>query len=210
MKKIILSTITIFTVSLATQAQFKVGLKASANIHHQYVDGANAYKYSNDNLGGSYQAGIITDIPLGTNLYLQPQVLFARKSAGYVSKIGANEMDVKMSYLELPVNLVYKFELPFGKLFAGAGGTFSYAIAGKEKTGDASVKLFKGSANDWKREDIAVNATAGIELRSGLTFGIGMQKGLMDIYRKAGTVRNNSYSLTVAYMIDWKRLIGKG
>jgi hypothetical protein len=41
-----------------------------------------------------------------------------------------------MSWTEAPVSLLYKMNLPFGKLFGGAGAAFGYGVTGNlEKAG---------------------------------------------------------------------------
>lgn len=205
MKKIFLSVMTILSISLASQAQFRVGIKAGANDNDQRINVSEGSIYGGDNTKG-YHAGLIGDLNLGRNFYLQPQLLFSRKGAMHLSSTGAADTKVKMNYLELPVNLVYKLDLGFGKAFAGTGATFSYAIGGKKEQAGVTKRLFHDGPANWKREDLSLNFTAGLEFNNGLFISANSQKGLLDVYKQHGaSVKNKSMSISVGYLIDWNK-----
>jgi hypothetical protein len=114
-----------------------------------------------------------------------------------------------MRYLELPVNILYKIRLPFGKAFAGTGATYSYALTGREKQDGTRRNLFAGESG-WKRQDVSLNFTTGLEFNNGLIVSLNSQKGLMDIHRSAATsVKNKSMSVAVGYLLDWKKPVRK-
>ncbi|MBL7741603.1 MAG: PorT family protein [Chitinophagaceae bacterium] len=205
MKKIMLSSVAALLIAAVSQAQFKVGLKAGGNLDNQKVNVKEGTIYASDNLKG-YHAGLIGELDLGSNFYLQPQLLFSRKGAMHLSSTGAGDTKVRISYVELPVNVLYKLDLPFGKAFAGAGGAFSYGIGGKETQGDVSGKIYSG-VKDWRREDISLTFTAGLEFDNGFFASINSQKGLLDIHQsKDVTIRNKSMSVSIGYLIDWNKL----
>jgi hypothetical protein len=206
MKKIILSVAAVVAFSLFSQAQFKVGIKAGGSLENQRVNVSEGSIYASDNFKG-YQAGLIGDLNIGGNFYLQPQLLFARKGATHLSSVGNQDVKVRMNYVELPVNVLYKLDLPFGKAFAGAGGAFGYGIGGKQTQGGISGKLYSGAVKNWKREDISLTFTAGLEFDNGVFVSMNSQKGLMDIHKAdAVNVKNKSVSVSVGYLIDWKKL----
>lgn len=204
MKKIFLSVVTILSISLVSNAQFKVGIKAGVNDNSQRINVTEGSIYGGDNFKG-YHAGLIGDLNLGKNFYLQPQVLFTRKGATHLSSTGAKDTKIKMNYLEMPVNVLYKVNLPFGKAFAGTGMTFSYATGGKQEQAGVTTKLFSNASN-WRREDLSLNFTAGLEFNNGLFISANSQKGLMDVYKTgAASVKNKSMSVSVGYLIDWNK-----
>ena len=111
-----------------------------------------------------------------------------------------------MSYVELPVNILYKFDLPFGKVFGGAGAAFSYAVGGREQQGDVTRKIYGGAVKDWKREDVSLTFTAGLEFNNGFFASVNSQKGLMNIHQADGvSVKNKSVSVSVGYLLDRKK-----
>lgn len=205
MKKIILSAVAALVLTAVSQAQLRIGVKAGANLENQRVSVSQGSIYGSDRIK-SYHAGLIGDLDLGGNFYLQPQLLFSRKGAMHLSTTGAHNSKVTMSYVELPVNVLYKFDLPFGKVFAGAGGAFSYAVGGKEQRDGVSTKIFENGVKDWKREDVSLSFTAGLEFNNGLFASINSQRSLLDIHKSSDiSVKNKSVSVSVGYFLDWKR-----
>jgi hypothetical protein len=205
MKKIILTTVAAIMIAAVSQAQFTLGVKVGGNLDNQKVSVSNGSIYASDNLRG-YHAGLIGELDLGSNFYLQPQVLFSRKGAMHFSSTGAHETKVRMSYVELPVNVVYKLDLPFGKVFAGAGGAFSYAVGGKQEQNGVSTKIYRSGVREWKREDLSLTFTAGVEFDNGLFASINSQKGLFDVHKASDvTVKNKTLSVSVGYFINWKK-----
>ena len=203
MKKIILSAVAVITLAVVSQAQFKIGVKGGINEENQRVNVTSGTIYASDDFK-SYHAGLIADISMGGNFYLQPQLLFSRKGATHLSLTETRPTEVRMSYVELPINVVYKFNLPFAKLFAGAGGAISYGIGGKEQQGSVGSKLYKTS--NWKRGDLSLTFTAGLEFDNGFFVSANSQKGLRDVYRTDGmSVKSKSVSVSVGYFIDWKK-----
>jgi hypothetical protein len=204
MKKIFLSLITVFTISLL-HAQFKVGIKASAIENNARVNANHGNYFAGDKTKG-YQAGLIADWKLSNHLYLQPQVLYTRTGVQLLNAEAGKDLDVKMDYVELPVNLVYKVNLPFGKVFAGTGATFSYGVGGKEQQGNIKTRLYAGNNPTWRREDISLNFTAGVEFNNGVFASFNSQKGFLDMHKGSNmTMRHKSLSVSVGYLVDWSK-----
>jgi hypothetical protein len=179
-----------------------VGIKAGATRSEQRVNvsGSNAF-FSNDHYD-NFHAGFIGDLPLAKNLYLQPQILYSRKGATLLSSTGAPDAKIRINYIDVPVNVLYKFPVSFGKLFGGAGAVFSYGFAGKQEQNGHKTNLYSG-AKSWKHEDLALSFTAGLELNNGLFVSLNSQKGLLDIYRGEGvSVKNRSVSVSVGYLVE--------
>jgi hypothetical protein len=201
MKKLLFSLVAIVALSLFSQAQFKLGVKGGISQSSQHTSGNSLF--SSDHYR-SYQAGLIGDINIAGNLYLQPQVLYSRKGSTLSNSTVAADTKVRMNYIDVPVNLVYKQPLPFGKVFLGAGPSFSYAFGGKMEQGGHSQGLYSGK--NWKREDLSLSFTAGLEFDNGFFVSVNSQKGLMDVYKTDGvSVKNRSKSVSVGYLIDWNR-----
>jgi hypothetical protein len=210
MKKMILTTIALVSLVMISNAQFRVGIKAGGNISKQRVNvGAGNSLYSNDNYK-NYHAGVITEFKLSERFYLQPQLLYTRKGSTLLSSTGASDAKLRIHYLEMPVNLVYKVPVSFGYLFGGAGGAISYGISGKQTQAGHSTSVFDKNQS-WRREDISLSFTAGVELNNGMFVSINSQKGMLDVNKAPGvSVKNSSVSVSLGYMIDWKKLKGRG
>jgi hypothetical protein len=163
MKKLFLSVMTLVALSLSSQAQFRLGVKAGISESKQNISGNSLF--SNDSYR-SYEMGLIGDISLTENLYLQPQALYSRKGSTLLNSTGIADTKVRMNYINVPY-----------------------------------------SGKNWKHEDFGLSFTAGIECNNGLFVSANSQKGLLDVYKTDGvSVKNRSVSLSVGYLIDWKRL----
>jgi hypothetical protein len=110
----------------ATQAQFRIGVKAGTNIVK--IDGVSF----EDQFRYGYHAGGFSEIALTKNkkLWLQPEVLFSQYSTTldsnfksvYKDIIKSDQVKVKLNYLTIPVLLNYKF---IGPVYLQAGPQFS-------------------------------------------------------------------------------------
>lgn len=203
MKTLTLSTALLLMglVSNAQKAQIRAGINL-ANVsvtENGRVDEANQLT--------SYQVGILTDIGLGSKyLVLQPGILYTGKGSkvqkGTAGQAGYFKQTFNPTYLELPVNLLFK--APIGstsRFFAGAGPYVAMGIGGKTKTegtraltGDYSFERDIKFSNDdpttfgqeegtglgvIRRFDYGLNGTAGIEGKSAVlsvNYGLGMAK----------------------------------
>jgi outer membrane protein OmpA-like peptidoglycan-associated protein len=143
-----------------------------------------------------FQIGAIIEVPIGhTGLYFQPAITYITKGRTYNRTNDSlislqtdtvyNKQDLKLSYIEIPLNLTYK--IPFTRnrlnhLFVSAGPYFSFFHTGTvtsesltETTrayasNDEPVSVGKGS-DTYKTLDIGVNARAGIEVGSVMLSG---------------------------------------
>lgn len=170
-------------------------------------------KYDGASISGTtrpgFKIGIITDNYLGSNLYLQPGLFFSTKgtNASQGTKIGIN-------YIEVPVNLLYKFKTNTGNyVFAGAGPYFAVAVGGQATANGYTAKINIGSSetDDVKTFDFGLGFNAGYQLRQGLFFRGQYQFGLVNInpaHNTYGggdaTVKNNGFSITVGWLFGDK------
>lgn len=169
-----------------------IGIRAGVNLQKIYGDDFMGNKLSNDFTAG-FHAGINADLFISEGFYLQPGLLYSTKGAE--RKNNNIEYTQHISYIELPVNLLFKPELGSGKLLLGAGPYAAYGISGKSKTktGGTAVELdakFKNkiSAADYlnggyyvKPFDFGGNILVGYELNSGFSLQLNGQLGLFGI-----------------------------
>lgn len=148
-------------------------------------------KLTNDMIFG-YHAGINIQIPLVPTFYFQPGLLFSTKGAK--NEFGSLTGTYKLSYIEMPLNVVYKGVLGNGFIMVGFGPYVAYAIGGKSsiynesttieddivfknvvETGDAYFTVYA------RRFDAGGNIFAGYETAAGLFFQLDTQFGMLDI-----------------------------
>jgi hypothetical protein len=206
MKKIILSVFAVIALSFFSQAQFRIGVKGGLSESSQRINVSSGnVLFSNDDFK-SFHAGLISEFQITENVYLQPQILYTRRGGTLQHSTGGTDTKVRTNYIDVPVNVVYKIPLSFGKVFGGAGAAFSYGFGGRLKEGAGKTSMY-GSNKPWKHEDVSLSFTAGFEFNNGLFVSANSQRGLMDVYKTEGvSVKNRSVSVSVGYMIDWKQL----
>jgi hypothetical protein len=195
MKHLIIVIVIVMT-SATTFAQFNVGVTAGGNWSNQRINLKEGGLLTGHNVKGCH-AGVVSDLALDDHFHIQSQLLYARKGMVHTNVQSGVASTYKLHYVEVPLNVLYKFDFTAGKLFVGSGATFGYAFAG-------SHGFFKRAGNTWKREDLSLNFTGGFEWNNGLYMSVSSQKGLLDLNSSSSIrARSKSMSVSVGYLIDW-------
>jgi len=85
-------------------------------------------------------------------MFVQPGVLFSTKG----TKVDVpSDPKLNLSYIEVPINFLYKPELGQGRLLLGVGPYIAFGVGGKLKTDAGDMDL------EWDKE-VPDQATAGI------------------------------------------------
>jgi hypothetical protein len=178
-----------------------------------------------------FQLGIIGDFPLGTNmLALQPGVIYTGKGSktqsGDPSSLNYSKATTNPSYIEIPVNLVFKTpQVGNSRIFFGAGPYLAIGIGGKlENEGKIAGVSYSNERDiefsdddpttlDYeegagfgilKRFDYGLNGTAGIE---GKTFVLGVNYGLGLAKLQSGgnsSADNNNKHRVLSFTLGFK------
>ncbi|MBP1652939.1 MAG: hypothetical protein H6Q26_3096, partial [Bacteroidetes bacterium] len=167
-----------------------------------YTTKADNVSKKTSDLFTNVRAGITVDIPLAEEFYVGTGLLYSGK--------GGKDDGVKtnLSYLQVPVNFLFKPEVGTGKLNLGVGPYLAYGVAGKHKTtvgnADVSVKAFDDEAGvaRLKRFDAGMGIVAGYELPVGLYLGLNADLGLINAYDNTDNGRswhNTSFGVSVGY-----------
>lgn len=199
-------------------APAKGGVAILAGVNFQNFNGTdfNGDKLENKLIPG-FHAGLNVQIPIAPEFYFQPGLLFSTKGAKNVT--GQLESTYKLSYLEVPLNLVYKSLVGNGYITLGFGPYLGYAVAGKANylTGSVEVDndiVFTSEVNSgdplltpyFKAMDIGGNLFFGYEMAGGLFFQLNSQLGMVKINpddnRISGdktNVKNTGFGLSAGY-----------
>lgn len=224
MKILTLSAILILS-SLAMQAQIGFGLLGGVNFQNINGKDSNGDKLENGLLTG-FHAGVNVNIPIAPDFYFQPGLLFSVKGANNeffspdIKAAGDYTTTTRLSYIEMPLNLLFRPQLGNGFLLLGFGPYVAYGISGMETTQLSSLSVdrkvkFKNSVEGWT--DLVENAyyrpfDAGANILFGYEFGMGAfiqlnaQLGLLKINPEYGWVtddqrayKNTGYGLSLGY-----------
>jgi len=175
--KILLRIVVVFmfaSFSFHSFAQLRFGAKVGVN----FAKIRAVYDGDNDNdvkALTSFAIGGTADYALSDALSIQPSLLFSGK--GFKYKEDDYKFLMKLYYLELPINVVYKYDIGVLKIYGAAGPYFGFAIGGTwDDDGDKDKIKFGDGNNDdnIKRGDFGLNIGAGVEVNS---FQIGLNYG---------------------------------
>lgn len=184
----------------AVNAQTTFGVRAGVNLTNVYGKDMNGVKMSNNLIPG-FNVGVNAEIPLATEFYLQPGVLFTTKGAEYDRVDGQNyTRTARLAYIEVPVNLLYKPMVGRGHLLAGFGPYVDFGLGGKVTyegpgaPGERDVR-FKSrvTASDdagysyYRPVGAGGNLLFGYEFANKLSFQLNTQLGVTDIFPEDDT-----------------------
>ncbi len=217
----------LLSVSISAHAQTTIGVRAGLHLSNARLVDENGEKQDTEVIP-RFQIGLTVDIPLVADFYLQPAALYTGKGfkqdGGWLAASG-NEFETRASYIEVPVNLLYKPHFGIGNLLIGAGPYVGYGIGGKweaegqilvgdivlsENYGDV---IFKNDVSDGefgnylygKPWDYGASILIGYEFLQQLAVQLNAQFGIANLKPEVGgttrdgSVRNNGYGISVGY-----------
>lgn len=191
-------------LTLAVSIQFAAGQKTSfgilGGVNFQNLNGKDAEGDKLENkIKPGFHAGLNVQIPIVPDFYFQPGLLFTTKGCKAEDD---NDVKINISYLELPLNLVYKPLVGKGHFMLGFGPYLAYGISGKVKDGDDSEDIEFSNKVDSPQTaltlrpfDAGANIFAGYELPVGLFFQLNTQLGLLNIQPEYEGMEDNEFSL---------------
>lgn len=164
MKKLLFIPLIVLSSSLFAQT-FQVGLKAGVNV-------SNFVGSSFDNVDKKaligFNGGGFLSLLFGNHFAIQPEAVFSSQGAKF--EYAGNEENFKVSYLNLPVMLKYRFD---GGFYLEAGPQVGFKL--NESTPNSSVRNFA------KNLDLAFDAGLGFQGKSGLGVGARYVAGLSKV-----------------------------
>jgi hypothetical protein len=164
-----------------------------------------------------YHIGANVQIPLVPEFYFQPGLLFSTKGAKTTT--GPVTSTYNLSYIELPLNFVYKGLLGTGYVMVGFGPYVGYGIMGKAKHEGGSLSFEEDieftntvEAGDpltttyFKPLDVGGNVFVGYEMAGGLFFQLNSQLGMLAINPEDNrfpandlSIKNTGFGLSLGY-----------
>ena len=197
MKKLLFFTTVFLFSALLIYAQNPVSFSIRAGVNFQNINGkeSNGSKMQNK-LSPGFNGGITADIPIGVDFYLQPGILYSLKGAklkNYEYMGGRFTGDLNLSYIEIPLSLLYKPALGNGKLMVGFGPYVAFGIGGKAELTNPSGTFdvnYKKDVNGsdlvttpfyYRPMDAGANIFAGYQFNNKFSVQLNSQLGLVKI-----------------------------
>jgi len=183
MKKIVFLSVVIVLMSAYAQAQRKwqYGFNIGGGLGIQQIDNSSVIDNSAIR---TFNAEALVYIPVLKNYYLRTGLAYVNK--GTTIQEDALTTTNKISYIELPVTLVRKYDIStLGKLIAGVGGYFAMGDNGtityETPNSNSSNYISFGEDQDFLKYDAGIRVVTGLELNNRLTFNLGYDFGLTNI-----------------------------
>jgi hypothetical protein len=213
----------LLTISL--QAQIEFGILGGINFQNINGKDNSGNKLKNGLLTG-FHAGVNVNIPVAPDFYFQPGLLFFVKGSKNdffsppIKASGDLVTTTKLSYIEIPLNLLYRPQLGKGYILLGFGPYIAFGIGGKENSEFGSISYkrdvkFKNTVTNladllgnayYRPFDAGANIFFGYELSMGVFLQLNAQLGLLKInpeYSWAAdskaSYKNTGYGLSIGY-----------
>ena len=213
--KLISIAISLLLFATIANAQISVGVLGGVNFQNLNGKNSSGDALENTMIPG-FHAGVNVQIPIAPEFYFQPELMFSTKGAKNVGSILTT--NTNLSYVELPLNFLYKGQLGSGFVFIGVGPYVAYAVKGKVKTEGGSVSLdspvkFQNVVEItdtqypyYKALDAGGNILFGYELSSGIFAQVNAQLGMLNINPEykiltndKSVVKNTGFGVSLGY-----------
>lgn len=187
-------------VILPASAQFAIGPRVGVNVNKFHFDEST---FNKDNRAG-FTGGLEIEFTIPViNLGFDISAMYVHRSATVLEGTdGTTTRNINSDYIEIPLNLKYKFGLPVvGKIitpYIFTGPSFAFLTSKKD------VSEFLRT----KKSDIAWNVGVGLQLfthlQIGASYGFGLTKALqyVDNDHQAANIegKNRYWTITAAWL----------
>jgi len=218
MTKIIYVVFILLSTLASVTAQTSTSFAVLAGVNLQNLNGKDYLGEKLDNkLITGFHAGVNAQIRLASEFYFQPGLLFTTKGAK--NEDGLFTTTYRLSYIELPLNLVFKTVLGPGYFMLGFGPYLAYGILGKVKNEGSGSTVesdieFKNtielsdplSTSYFKPLDAGGNIFVGYELNGGIFINLNSQFGMLKLNPKDNripegelSIKNTGFGLSMGY-----------
>lgn len=221
-RKIIYALVLITTLSTNLSFGQRFGIKGGFNLSDMMVKDDDQSFDEDITVKSTFNLGLVSEFELTDNLYLEPGLLFNMKGYNYNTEFSEDgrtftyHEDLKVNYLEIPINLKFATDTRFAKVYGAVGPYIAFALNGKVKTvttfdGESvkdnfPVEFGNGGVNDdMVRFDSGLNFGAGVEFGSiqiGASYGLGLSN-ISPFNDNGYRVKNRVFSISaVIFLID--------
>ena len=192
--RIIVLAIVAMIIALPASAQFRFGIKAGVALNSLHFSSDYLENLNSDNRAG-FTGGLMAEFTVPViGLGLDASLMYVHRNAEEAVDTDDAEGEVsfaKRDYIEIPINVKYKFSIP----------AISSIVAPYVFTGPSIAFLVSDSKDIYKKCDFAWNVGAGVELVRHLqvsaSYGFGITKLVAE---RDANVKNRYWTLTAAYL----------
>lgn len=192
-------TVSVSLAQTTDRAKMSFGILGGVNFQNLNGKLSSGDKLENDMLMG-FHGGVNVQLPIAPEFYFQPGLMFAVKGAKNTTTILGSAItdEIKLNYIEVPLNLVYKGALGNGFVMLGFGPYVAYGISGKQVVQGNSLTYERGV--DYNAFDAGANIFAGFEMAGGIFLQLDTQFGMLDIDPDENSAaKNTGFGLSLGY-----------
>jgi len=213
MKKVLFFLLCMTVLKTGLAQNMGLGIEGGLNMATMTEKASGETITSNYLAGG--RAGVMVDLGITNNFYVQPGVFFAMngtsisnvsESVGGVTVSSSTTQTFSVYSIELPLNLEYKFgEMGGPRFFVGVGPYVAYNLSATAAAGGHSVTEKIGSTagtDQLAALDYGAGVNLGFQLACGLYFRAQYQMGFANLQPGGGssTTTTSSIGLSVGYL----------
>ena len=208
MKKIIVTLTACILFMYATNAQnIQIGFTGGASFSNYKIK-SNVEDESGNTKPG-LTAGLIANIPAGKNFIIQTGAHWEQKGTKEEDSFGGSTEKVSLTVnnIEVPLNFLYSNS---GGFFIGAGPSASFAVSGKWKFNDLSIKTKFGNSDDddMKGFDFGANVIAGYQSPKGILIMANFNQGFSNLVpgdAEDVKLKSHYFGIRLGYLLPGKR-----
>lgn len=213
---LMLSTNLVVAQQSGDQSKVSFGLLGGVNFQNLTGKDASGDDLNNDMVIG-YHVGANIQIPIVPEFYFQPGLMFTTKGAKNSS--GLITETVKLSYVTMPLDFVYKGLLGNGYVMVGFGPYLGYGVGGSAKFEGDNISLtsdveFTNTVEVtadplvpyYKPLDVGANIFVGYEMSNGIFMQLNADLGLVSIspedkriLNDESNVKNTGFGVSLGY-----------
>lgn len=192
------------------------GILGGVNFQNLNGKSANGSALENDLIVG-YHVGVNVRLPLAPEFFLQPGILLSTKGAKNVSNLST--MTTKLTYVEVPLNFVYRGLLGKGHILIGLGPYVALGVGGNVNLESDALSLksdieFKNVVEltdpmlvpYYRPLDVGGNIFFGYEMASGIFLQLNAQLGMLKInpeyeilQNDESVIKNTGFGVSIGY-----------
>ncbi|WP_375448320.1 porin family protein [uncultured Fibrella sp.] len=192
--------------TLASQA-LSIGAYTDINDNGQTISVPASSFTSPTRMG--FHVGVLVDIPLSSQLSVQPSLLYVMKGSGESTDKSFAFGDLGLGYVELPLTVFYRIPVGSNSVRIGLGGYAAYGLSGKLTTAGQSRSVEFGSG-ETQANPLDFGPRGAVQFQMGsLLLGASYDYGLGNLGNKIGDIKitqtNRAISFSVGYMLGGNR-----
>lgn len=183
-------------ITVSAHAQIRFGVKGGVNISKVHF---NEDLIKGSNVTGFHIGPMVEVMTPYTGLGMDVAILYSQKGMEYNGPVKSESFNA--DYLDIPLNLKWKFGLPIVKGYINAGPYFAFRIAGDKVWEVPSTVRTDVKAKNF---NTGLNIGAGVEvikhLQVGFNYGFDLTGSFEAEFGNGGEGRNRTWSLVAAIL----------